>query len=405
MSGCSSTVSPVWLKDGELLVSELKTEIGLCAENLSAEGDGAKQAEGAGRLYDIMMEIWGLEAGEVSRRAADIACDEIRLNGGIGDLLTVLCHTKSKQLLVLLTRALEQIMVSGNRAYISGHKLFQEIVSTVSRQDVPDLTQYGTGVLENLFKESAGTCHCLIRDGGLNGVIHGCRSTDPVILQHCAAALTNCAMYGSPDCHEMMIRCKVEHWLFPLAFSEDNVVKYYALLGVSYLAANERIVDRVMESGTLDLVLPFLHSHNPDKFAASCPSHSHGRSAGWLMRLKPLLVSDCEEARSIAAFHFAMESTIKKKQNKINVFSEIDVVGDLQMAAKKGSKLTALNCCQALRTVCAPLPTYQSWNVLKWQPDQVRLWAEDMGLTQLAPQFVTHMVTGKPAQQFASDHK
>jgi hypothetical protein len=56
----------------------------------------------------------------------------------------------------------------------------------------------------------------------------------------------------------------------------------------------------------------------------------------------------------------------------LQVFSEIDVVGDLQMAAKKGSKLTALNCCQALRTVCAPLPTYQSWNVLKWQPDQVR---------------------------------
>ena len=242
-----------------------------------------------------------------------------RLNGGIGHLLQVLCRTQSKRLLVLLTRALEQIMVSGNRAYISGHTLFQKIVATVSRQDVPDLIQYGIGVLENLFKESAGTCHCLIRDGGLNGVIQGCRSTNPVILQHCAAALTNCAMYGSPDCHELMIHCKVEHWLFPLAFSEDNVVKYYALLGVSYLAANERIVDRVMESGTLDLVLLFLHSHDPDKFAASCPSHSHGRSAGWLTRLKPLLVSDCEEARSIAAFHFAMESTIKKKQNKINV--------------------------------------------------------------------------------------
>lgn len=235
--------------------------------------------------------------------------------------MQILCRTKDERLLVLLVRALEQIMVSGNRAYISGHALFTNIVTTVSRQDIPDLVQYGIGVLENLFKESAGTCHFLIRDGGLNGVIQCCRSTDPVILQHCAAALTNCAMYGSPDCHELMIRCKVEHWLFPLAFSEDNVVKYYALLGISYLAANERIVDRVMESGTLDLVLPFLQSHEPIKFAASCPSHAHGRSAGWLTRLKPLLVSECEEARSIAAFHFAMESTIKLKQNKINVRS------------------------------------------------------------------------------------
>ena len=53
------------------------------------------------------------------------------------------------------------------------------------------------------------------------------------------------------------------------------------------------------------------------------------------------------------------------------VFSEIDVVANLQIAAKKGSKLTACHCCKALCTIGAPLPIYQSWNVLKWQPDQV----------------------------------
>ena len=120
-----------------------------------------------------------------------------------------------------------------------------------------------------------------------------------------------------------MIRHKVDHWLFPLAFSDDKVVKYYALLGVSYLASNESIVDCVVESGTLDLVLPFLRARDPDKFAASCPGHAHGRSAGWLCRLKPLLASECEEARSMAAFHFSMESTIKKKQNKTNVRTSI----------------------------------------------------------------------------------
>ncbi len=233
--------------------------------------------------------------------------------------MQLLCSTKSRQLILSLTRALEQVMVSGNRSFIVRHALFRKTVGVVSRQDIPGLTPYGIGVLENLFKESSTTCLCLIKDGGLKGVVHGCCSSDPQVLQHCAAALTNCAMYGSTECHEMMIRCNVDHWLFPLAFSKDNVVKYYALLGVSYLAANERIVDRVMESGTLDLVLPFLHSRDPDQFAASCPGHAHGRSAGWLARLKPLLVSECEEARSMVAFHFAMESTIKKKQNKINV--------------------------------------------------------------------------------------
>ena len=242
-----------------------------------------------------------------------------RLNGGIERILQLLCRTKNGQLILSLTRALEQVMVSGNRSYISRHALFCDMVGVVSRQDIPGLMQYGIGVLENLFKESAKTCACLIRNGGLRGVLQGCCSNDSLVLQHCAAALTNCSMYGSPECHEMMIRCNVDHWLFPLAFSEDNVVKYYALLGVSYLAANERIVDRVIQSGTLDLVLPFLHSRDPDEFAASCPSHAHGRSAGWLAQLKPLLASECEEARSMAAFHFAMESTIKKKQNKTSV--------------------------------------------------------------------------------------
>lgn len=78
MSTSSSTASPVWLRDGELLVSELKTEIGRCAGQLSTEEGETEQAEGAEKLYDIMMKIWGLEAGEVARRAADIACDEIR---------------------------------------------------------------------------------------------------------------------------------------------------------------------------------------------------------------------------------------------------------------------------------------------------------------------------------------
>ena len=51
------------------------------------------------------------------------------------------------------------------------------------------------------------------------------------------------------------------------------------------------------------------------------------------------------------------------------------MVGNLQIAAKKGSRLTAGHCCKALRTIDAPLPPYQSWNVLKWQPEQVS-WRE-----------------------------
>ena len=246
-----------------------------------------------------------------------------RLNGGIQHMLHLLCNTKNNALIIALARALEQVMVSGNRAYITSHTLFHDTVAVMSRKDLSELTQYAIGILENLFKASTNTCFRLIREGGLDCIIHACRSNDPIILHHCAAALTNCAMYGCSSCHELMIQNKVDHWLFPLAFSDDNVVKYYALLGISYLASKGSITERVVESGTLDLVLPFLQSRDPDQFSASCPGHAHGRSAEWLQRLKPLLVSECEEARSMAAFHFAMESSIKKKQNKASVRAHI----------------------------------------------------------------------------------
>ena len=78
MSGDSSTGAFPWLRDGELLTSEFKAEIGRCAEKLERNEDEERQTEGAEELYAIMMDIWGLETGELSRRAADIACDEIR---------------------------------------------------------------------------------------------------------------------------------------------------------------------------------------------------------------------------------------------------------------------------------------------------------------------------------------
>lgn len=37
-------------------------------------------------------------------------------------------------------------------------------------------------------------------------------------------------------------------------------------------------------------------------------------------RLLPMLKSCRREARSVAAFHFTLEATIKKEQNKLDVF-------------------------------------------------------------------------------------
>lgn len=40
-------------------------------------------------------------------------------------------------------------------------------------------------------------------------------------------------------------------------------------------------------------------------------------------RLLPMLKSKCREAKSMAAFHFTMEATIKKDQQKLEVFQVI----------------------------------------------------------------------------------
>ena len=242
-----------------------------------------------------------------------------RVNGGLQSLLQ-LCSSADKELRLPVVRALEQIMVSANRHYIARHKFVDSLVKVACSSDNGlEAIQRGTGILENLFKESAETCLRLIHSGALEGIIYACRYTDPTTLQHCAAALANCAMYGEHKSQSAMVSKKADHWLFPLAFSTDNVVKYYALLAVCFLAANVHLAERVTQSGTLELVLPFLNTQDIEEFVSSCPNHAHGRSAEWLQHLVPLLVSYSEEARSLAAFHFAMEAEIKKKQQRLHV--------------------------------------------------------------------------------------
>lgn len=218
-------------------------------------------------------------------------------------------------------KGLEQIMDAPNRSYIAAHKDFDTLVRVACGQTSLETVQYGTGILENLFKESEATCYRLIKLNALEAILLSCRSTDSTVLQHCAAALANCGMYGGSKCWHSMVESHADHWLFPLAFSQDNVVKYYALLAIVFLASSEELEDKVTRSGTLDLVLPFLLNQEPEEFPKMCYNHAHGRDARWLKNLLPLLVCGNEEARSLSAFHFAMEAAIKKQQQRLHVRS------------------------------------------------------------------------------------
>ena len=215
---------------------------------------------------------------------------------------------------VTLARFMEQVMTPANRTYLSNLDLCNKVVEVACSH--PE----GIGILENLMKVSADTCDRLISCGALESIILGCRSSDSSVTQHCAAALANCAMYGGHRAQVTMVSKRADHWLFPLAFSEDRVVKYYALIAICFLAANPDLTEQIRNSGTLKLVLPFLKSHRPGEFFKIYPvSYAHGRSTSSLKKILQLLESRNEEARSLASFHFAMEAVIKKNQRRLRV--------------------------------------------------------------------------------------
>ena len=238
-----------------------------------------------------------------------------RLNGALETMLTL--YVKSdNELQFAVAKVIEQIMISDNRTYIANHNQFESVVGVACRHASASI-ESGIGMLENFFKISNETCKHLIRLGTLESIIVACRSPDSVVLGHCAIAMANCAMYGDSEARASMVHKHADHWLFPLAFSEDKEVAYYALLTICFLASE--LEEQIQSSGTLDLVLPFIESQYPEDFARSYPNHAHGRSAGWLKQLLPLLSCKCEEARSLAAFHFNMEAGVKKRQHRLHV--------------------------------------------------------------------------------------
>ena len=63
-------------------------------------------------------------------------------------------------------------------------------------------------------------------------VVNVCRSSDVESLQHCASALANVAIFGGAENQEAMIRRNVPIWLFTLAFSDDDTVRYFGCMAI-----------------------------------------------------------------------------------------------------------------------------------------------------------------------------
>ena len=347
------------------------------------------------KVNNMMNKAW-----TVPRFGQDIGetlCDIMRNNGGM-DLVLDNLQTNHSALQFNSAKLLHQCLVTENRGYVV-EKGLDKAVAVAKKYTSPEVrdvqqTRVGTGILENLFKHSETTCGDVIAMGGLDTVVSECQSTDIETLRHCASALANAAMYGGSENQELMIKRKVPTWLFPLAFHNDETIKYYACLAIAVLVANKEIEAAVLKSGTLDLVEPFVQSKNPAEFAEQSAKQSGGQSAAWLKRLLPVLSSQREEAKNLAAFHFCMEAEIKAKQGKTSIFDEIGAVDALKKVASSPNGIASKYAAQALRIIGEDVPHKLSQQVPTWSVEDVKEWVKQIGFPQFAESFVDSRVDG-----------
>ncbi|XP_018577432.1 sterile alpha and TIR motif-containing protein 1 [Anoplophora glabripennis] len=356
------------------------------------------------KINDVMSKAWAVPT--YGHELGTTLCNTLRNCGGL-DLIMQNCTKPDKDLQFSSAKLLEQCLTTENRAHVVEHGLDKVVhvacVCTKKSNSV-DHSRVGTGILEHLFKHSEETCSDVVRLGGLDALLFECRKSDVETLRHCAGALANLSLYGGAENQEAMIKRKVPMWLFPLAFHNDDNIKYYACLAITVLVANAEIEAEVLQSGTLGLVEPFVTTHNPSEFAKSNLAHAHGQSKTWLKNLVPVLSSKREEARNLAAFHFCMEAGIKKQQGNTNIFSEIGAVESLKKVASCPNAVASKYAAQALRLIGEEVPHKLSQQVPLWSAEDVEEWVKQIGFAEIASSFVESRVDGDLLLQLTEEN-
>ncbi|XP_050680745.1 NAD(+) hydrolase sarm1-like isoform X1 [Leptidea sinapis] len=369
------------------------------------ELDTHKATKYFNKMNEMIRKSWAVPT--YGHELGNCLCNTIRTSGGLDLLMEKCMESKYPILQFASANILEQCLTTENRDYVVKNGL-EKVVNVAcvctKNANVVEYSRVGTGILEHLFKHSECTCSDVIRLGGLDAVLFECRKNDIETLRHCATALANLSLYGGADNQEAMIKRKVPMWLFPLAFHNDDNIKYYACLAIAVLVANKEIEAAVLSSGTLDLVEPFVTSHNPSEFAKSNLAHAHGQSKSWLQRLVPVLSSKREEARNLAAFHFCMEAGIKKQQCNTEIFREINAIEPLMIVAGSPNAVASKYAAQALRLIGEEVPHKLSQQVPLWSIEDVREWVKQIGFTECADNFYESKVDGDLLLQITEDN-
>ncbi|XP_041054380.1 NAD(+) hydrolase SARM1 isoform X2 [Carcharodon carcharias] len=374
----------------ERLIPALRAAAG----GLRAAGSPEEKRDWLDEIYRLVEEAWLLPG--LGREVASSLCDQIRLEGVLDQLLELLrCQNLSIQ--HRAAKLLEQTLIAENRDRLARTGL-GEILELAKDRDNAQLAIVVTGILRHMFKHTEETSYLLITNGGLDSILYWCRSRDSTILQHCSIALANCAMYGGNANQRLMIEKKTADWLFPLAFSKDQLVRFHACLAITVLATNKEIEKEVEKSGTLDLVEPFIASLHLEEFAHNwqhSTDNSQGRTACDLQRLVQLLDSSRIEAQCMAAFYLCVEAGIKLKQKKTQIFHEIGATQSLKrLVSYSGNSTISTLAKKALHLMGEKIPRRLSPTVPNWKPGEVQTWLQQIGFMDCCKRFLELQVDG-----------
>lgn len=199
---------------------------------------------------------------QYGRNLAYTLCDALRTEGGLHTIIDN-CNSNVYDILLGSARVLSQCLTSPNREHLITTDKGLNVVVHMSSENKSDAAMLAasTGILEGLFKHSENTCRRLVELGSLDLLSFSCRSVDQCTLRNVAMGLANLALYGSKENHEAMMAASIPNWLFPMAFSGDDVVRYYSSMAICALAVNREFAPLIEKSGTMKLVrtltLPF----------------------------------------------------------------------------------------------------------------------------------------------------
>ncbi|KRX61115.1 Sterile alpha and TIR motif-containing protein tir-1, partial [Trichinella sp. T9] len=351
-------------------------------------------ADGCQMMSKVLKSAW--TAPKIGSDLAHGLCDYVREVGYLETLVRMFIEPDSTEKIKASSgTALVECLSASNREFVVQKHYLDDLVNVAKTMKEGDGLKVSVSLFECLFKYSVDSNAKLIDLGALDHVLVACKATTcSKTLRFAALALANLSMYSDSECQQKMAQKNVPDWLFLLASSQDDLTRYYACLAICVLVSSKEIEAAVTKSGTLALVEPFLLAHKPEEFAHFDYKHQQGRSKEWLELLLPMLSAKRREPRSMAAFHFALEASVKKEQEALSLLLEIGAVDALKQVCSLPDEVAPKFATQALTIIGEEVPYKLSQQVPFWTVEDVQYWASQIGFENYSAQFAEQKVDG-----------